>query len=260
MAAAVELARRGRTIEVIENDHVWGRTARTLDDPTLPAAARWAPLLGAFEQALASGVVLHLGATAAGIYGDDLLCRTADGAIDVLTARTLVLAPGAHDGVLPFEGNDLPGIVSVRAACALLGYGVRLGASTRVVAAVCSETSEFADAYARLDPQATVVRGTPVRARGAKRIRAVTLSTPDGERELPCDALVVDAPRAPAYELCAQAGATLVPTPRGFVVQTRARGAIRASVFAVGEVVGAPLRPAAVLEQAAELAELDSRA
>ena len=35
-----------------------------------------------------------------------------------------------------------------------------------------------------------------------------------GERTLPCDLLVIDAPRAPAYELCAQAGAELRHEPR----------------------------------------------
>jgi hypothetical protein len=57
---------------------------------------------------------------------------------------------------------------------------------------------------------------------------------------LPADAVLVDAPRAPAYELCQQAGADLAHEPRGFVAKTE-RGKIRSGVWAIGEAVGALL-------------------
>ena len=57
--------------------------------------------------------------------------HTADGAVD---ARLLVLATGAYDRVLPFPGWDLPGVVTLGAAQALLaGSGVPVG--RRVVVA-----------------------------------------------------------------------------------------------------------------------------
>ena len=67
--------------------------------------------------------------------------------------------------------------------------------------------------------------------------------------------LVVDAPRAPAYKLCAQAGAELGHEPCGFVVRTTG-GLIRDGVFAVGEVAGTPFEPAAIAREAAAVAEL----
>jgi sarcosine oxidase subunit alpha len=253
MAAAVEWARRGRAVEVLEDDAAWGRAARALDDAARPLAERWEPLLAAFEGAVRAGVTLRLRTTAVAIYGDDLLCASPEG-VEVLETRTLVLAPGAHDGVLAFEGNDLPGVLSARAGCILLGYGVRPG--KRVVVARAHEATSFADAYARMDPTAAVVRGVPTRARGSRRIRAATFAIPGDERprEMPCDALLLDAPRAPAYELCTAAGAELTRTPRGYLVRTGPGSAIRPSVLVVGEAAGTPLEPRAVLAEAAAMA------
>jgi pyruvate/2-oxoglutarate dehydrogenase complex dihydrolipoamide dehydrogenase (E3) component len=59
------------------------------------------------------------------------------------------------------------------------------------------------------------------------------------EKRLKADAVLIDAPRAPAYELCEQAGAKLRHEPRGFV-PVADRGKLRDGVFAVGEVVGTP--------------------
>ena len=261
MAASLEWARRGRTVEVLEDDATWGRSARALDDPARATESRWEPLLAAFESALGRAVRLRLRSTTAAIYGDDVLAVTPDG-VEVLTARTLVLAPGAHDGVLAFEGNDLPGILSARAGCTLLACGVRPGKRVVVIAAdggAGERGNAFADAYARMDPDATVVRGTPLRARGSQRVRGVVVRPGDGgasdaeDIDVRCDALVVDAPRAPAYELCAQAGAALTRAARGFVVRTGRGSAIRPSVFAVGEAVGTPLEPAAILAEAAAI-------
>ncbi|MCL2448704.1 MAG: 2Fe-2S iron-sulfur cluster-binding protein [Polyangiaceae bacterium] len=253
MASAVELARRGRAVEVVDEDSVWGRTASALDDPARPAQDRWKPLLETFASGVApgaSGISVTLSSTIVGIYGDDVLCRTPAG-LDVLTARTLVLAPGAHDGVLAFEGNDLPGILSARAACTLLACGVRPG--TRAVVVACDEPSVFAEAYARGDPSARIAFGVPLRAHGVRQVRGLTLRTAEGEERVPCDCLIIDAPRAPAYELCAQAGATLEATRRGFRVQTGPGSRIGTSVFAVGEAAGTPLDPAAVSAEAAQL-------
>ncbi|MDP9150644.1 MAG: hypothetical protein M3O36_11990, partial [Myxococcota bacterium] len=73
--------------------------------------------------AMAAGrLATRVRTTAAGIYGDDVLVAHQAG-VEVLNAHTLVLAPGAHDGVLAFEGNDLPGVMSARAGARLASYG-----------------------------------------------------------------------------------------------------------------------------------------
>jgi sarcosine oxidase subunit alpha len=83
----------------------------------------------------------------------------------------------------------------------------------------------------------------------------VAIATAKGELRLRCDALLVDAPSAPAYEICAQAGARLVHEGAGFRVSTGKGGKIREGVFAAGEVVGTPLDPTAIAGEAQALAE-----
>jgi sarcosine oxidase subunit alpha len=200
----------------------------------------------------ASRVLVRSRTTAAGVYGDDVLVVD-DAGVEVVSAKTLVLAPGAHDGVLAFEGNDVPGVMSARAAMRLLEYGVTAG--QRAVVAVTTGAGPFGEAYAEALPEATLVHGTPLRVRGSARAREVSIATTEGEVRVRCDALLVDAPRAPAYEICAQAGADLVHEATGYRVRTAAGGKIRDGVFAAGEAVGTPLDPAQMAREALAVVE-----
>ena len=248
MAAALELERRGRRVEVVDDDLTFdGSLAGLAGEARRP----WESLLQAFGRAVSEArVALRTRTTAAGVFGDDILMAGEDG-VEVVTARTLVLAPGAHDGTSAFEGNDLPGVLSARAAGRLLRRGVRLGRS--VVVAVAPGGGPFGRAYAAACPEATLVEGVPLRARGSARVRAVVMASAP-ETELPCDALLVDAPRAPAYEVCAQAGAELSHEGGGFVVRTKEGGKVREGVFACGEAVGTALDRDSVEREARALA------
>ena len=251
MTAALELSKRGRSVEVIEDDLTWGGSARALAVLQASPQSSWHRLLSAFGEAMdASRIALRVRTTAAGIYGDDVLVASDDEGVEVVTARTLVLAPGAHDGTLEFEGNDLPGIMSARAGGYLLSHGVTPG--QRVVVAVLEGGGPFGERYAQTSPAVALVRGSPVRAKGNARIREVSVSSRRGERRLACDALLVDGPRSPAYELCSQAGAELAHKDCGFVAQVRG-GRIRDGVYAVGEVIGTPLDLEAIARDVANL-------
>jgi sarcosine oxidase, subunit alpha len=250
MAAALELTRRGRRVEVVDDGLSWGGSARALVGPT---GIPWEPLLRAFGAAVAgSRLTLRLRTTAAGVYGDDLLVAGPEG-IEVVNARTLVLAPGAHDGVLVFEGNDVPGVMSARAAGWLLAHGVAGG--QRMVVVLADGGGPFGEALALAHGETRLVRGLPDRVRGSGRVKEVRVVDAGGERRWPCDTLLIDAPRAPAYELCAQAGAELEHESRGFVVRVATGGRIRPGVLAVGEVVGTPLDVTRILEEAARLSD-----
>lgn len=249
MATAVRLSERGRKVEVVDDDLAWGGSVRALVGAD---AAKWQPLVQAFGAALVGGrISVRLGTTAAGVYGGDVLVA-GEGGVEVVTPRTLVLAPGAHDGVLAFEDNDAPGVMSARAAGRLLHYGVVPG--ERIVVVVAERGGPFGEALVRAHPAATLVRGVPVGVKGTGRLREWTVSTTTGEQRLKADVLVVDAPRAPAYELCAQAGAALVHEEQGFMVHALG-GRIRDGVYAVGEVLGTPLDPAAIAREADAVAE-----
>jgi sarcosine oxidase subunit alpha len=250
LAAAAELAGRGRAVEVIDDDLSWGGSLAALGVGDVTRA--WEEIAQAFARALAEGGVrVRLRATAAGVYGDDVLVATEEG-VEVVTARTLVLAPGAHDGVVAFEGNDVPGVMSARAGCRLLAHGIVPG--ERVAVARTEGGGPFGEVYARARPETVIVDGAPSRVRGSARVREATIATARGEVKLACDVLLIDAPRAPAYELCAQAGAELAHQARGFVVTAaRQTGKVRDGVYVVGEAAGAELRPEVMLEQARAL-------
>lgn len=251
MTTAMLLAKKGRRVEVVDDALVWGGSARALPGD---AGRAWAPLIESFANAVVMGDLrLRMRTTAAAIFGDDVLIASEEDGVELATPGTLVIATGAHDGVLAFEGNDLPGVLSARAAGWIASLGVQVG--DRVVVALAEGGGPFGEGCASAIRGATLVTGAPLRAAGSSRIKEVTLATASGEQTLRCDALVVDAPRAPAYELAAQAGGTLAHESRGYVVQTDGAGRIRSGVYAVGEVTGAPLDPAAISNAAAAVVE-----
>jgi len=255
MTAAMELAKRGRHVEVVDDDLAPGGSAGVL---ARVGEAAWRTLLAAFEEQVAKGTIrLRLRTTAAGIYGDDVLVGGAEnGPLEVVMARTLVLATGCHDGALAFEGNDLPGIMSARAGCRLLGQGVAPGRKIVMVVAE-GDAGPFSAAFARAHPEAMRVIGLPLRAGGRASVKSVLVATEDdGERELACDALLLEAPPAPAVGLAIEAGAEVTRARAGFFVTATPGGRVRDGVFALGEACGTALDPAAMTNSAIAMAEL----
>jgi sarcosine oxidase subunit alpha len=254
MTVAALAAARGRAVEVVDDALEPGGSLRALAGEDVRA---WGEVRRAFDAAVEGGRVHARSSTTAGaVYGNDLLIAGPSGA-EVVTARAIVLAAGAHDGVLPFEGNDVPGVMSARAAGVLLSRGVLLG--ERVVVVVAPGGGPFGEAYARAvsalrAPCAvTVVHGDPVRVAGASAVGGVTVRIERRERKLGADALLVDAPRAPAYELCEQAGAKLSYTPRGFLPALEG-GRVREGIWVVGEAAGVPFDPDAIRADAQRVA------
>ena len=255
MSAALELVKRGRTVEVVDDDLQWGGSARVL---ARLGVKEWEPLLAAFGAAVGEGAIgVRARTTAAGVYGDDVLLASEGGepragAVEVVTPRTLVLAPGAHDGALAFEGNDVPGVMSDRAACRLLAHGVTPG--RRVVVVGDDRAGPFGAAFALAAPSVTRLVGTLVRVAGRGRVKAVRVETAAGEREVACDALLVETPRAPAFELCAQAGAELLREAGGYRAVVDTNGRVGERTFVVGEAVGGALDARAMVQAAVAMA------
>jgi sarcosine oxidase subunit alpha len=248
MAVATRLAKAGRAVEVLDDqlEPGGGITALAPSD-----AATFTGIHEAFDALVASGGVrLRSRTTAVAVYGRDLLVAGEDG-VEIVEPRALVLAGGAHDGVLAFEGNDVPGVMSARAAGWLLSRGILVG--EHVVVVIPDGGGPFGESFARAAAphvKVEVVYGEPIAVRGASRAKGVRVLVGGEERTLDADAVLVDAPRSPAYELCQQAGAELVHEPRGFVARTD-QGRIGDGVWATGEVVGLTFDPA-VLEDDAD--------
>jgi len=254
MAIASRLAHAGRVVEVIDDQLAPGGGITAL----APADARTFESMRAFftDQVKQGRIQMRSGTVAGGVYGRDLLVVGPTGA-EVLEARALILACGAHDGALAFEGNDVPGVMSARAAGWLLGRGVIVGKRIVVVASPGGGPfgASFADAMREREAaEVTVVEGVPVAVRGASRVKAVVVRGASGkEKEHAADAVLIDAPRSPAYELAEQAGAALVHEPRGYVVRTEA-GRIGGGIYAVGELTGTAFDAKAIDAEAARVA------
>lgn len=257
MAVALAARDRGRQVEIVEESFVPGGSLLALSGAD---QTPWSSLLSRFRDGVASGALRLRGrTTAGGVFGDDVLLAGGEGA-EVITARDVIFATGAHDGALAFEGNDVPGVLSARAAGLLASRGIWVGARVVVVAAPGAGT--FGEAFVRAFEALPGAKGRTVTLRqgevravvGSSRVKGVHVRSAQGDENLPADALVLDAPRAPAYELAAQAGARLVHGPTGYVVTTEGPGALRPGFWAVGEVIGAPLEPASVETAARALA------
>lgn len=250
MAIASKLAACGRTVEVLDDQQRPGGSLRALAPSDLRA---FDDIRKAFASLVSKRqLTLKTRTVAGGLYGRDLLVVSEDDGAQIVEARTLILACGAHDGVAAFEGNDLPGVMSARAAGFLLASGVLPGSKIAVV--LTEGGGPFGDSFVRAvkelslakPPRIEVRKGTPISTAGSSNVAKLVIQRDDGKTEkLAADAVLVDAPRAPAYELAMQAGATLVHEPRGYRVEAR-RGRIGDGVFAVGEMTGIPLDAAAI--------------
>jgi len=251
MAAALAFVGRGRRVRVLDDGLEPGGVAVAFGRDAGP----FGPLLADFERAVAAGTItLSLETTAGAFYERDLL--VVGEAAEIVRARTVVLAPGAHDGQAAFEGNDLPGVISARAAAVLLAHGVLAGESL-VVARPGGGTALGASFMERARAHGASVLeldDAPEEALGASEVTGVSVLS-NGERVLyDADALVVDAAPCPSHELAVQAGARVRHEPRGYVVLADDGGRIAEGVLGVGEMVGTALTLDAVLAEAARLA------
>ena len=254
MAIASRLAQQGREVELIDDQLEPGGGLTALG--STEARAFDEIYASCMDHATSGRIRIRSGTIAGGMYGRDLLVVGPGGA-EVLEARALVLACGAHDGALAFEGNDVPGVMSARAAGWLLARGVVVG--KRVVVVTTAGGGPFGASFAAAAKGAaevTLVQGEPLRIRGASHVKAVVVRDASGKDcEHKADAVLVDAPRSPAYELAEQAGARMAHEPRGFVVQTNA-GLIGDGIYAVGEMTGTPFEARAITDEAVRVSEV----
>lgn len=80
------------------------------------------------QEASDAGVVVHLNAVVMGIYGDKELLVDMDGETAHYKADSIIVATGARENMIPFEGWTLPGVMGAGAAQTLMNlHGVQPG-------------------------------------------------------------------------------------------------------------------------------------
>jgi sarcosine oxidase subunit alpha len=217
--AAHALAAAGRQVLVLEREAVIG--GRLVSG----AAEAGAPEVPALPSAC-----VRLRTTVVGIFSDDgrrvvVAVQETDGGPVLLriSARAVVLAPGGHPALLPFENNDLPGIYAGRAVSSLvrrhgllpgervavLGEGPELyalaallrasGADIPLVLQLSGSLPADAGSEARI--------GTPTRASGLQHVKSLAFESGGDPHKVACDAVAVCLPPSPALSLAVQAGA-----------------------------------------------------
>lgn len=242
MAAASALHREGLRVALVDDGLRLGGSLLAYPPGEIDRA------IMRLEEELAA-VDVHLESTALGVLeGDDWMVASPRG-MSRVRARAHVIATGGHDPTPLFEGNDLPGVLSARAAGRLLREGVLCGEQI-LVDGDGPHARAFADA-ARAHG-ASVERVAHVTSvRGLSRVRSAIA----GGRSHDCDAVVFDGAPAPSFELAVQAGAGVRHDESGYSVLTDDHGRVIGApgvLYAIGEVTSAALDTH--MEKAAALA------
>jgi sarcosine oxidase, subunit alpha len=254
-AIARTLLDQGRSVEMVDDAVAPGGTLRTM---VTPLRARFEPSLFAStsvnNETYRERLLVRPRTTAGARFGQDLLVVGLSGA-ELVQARTVVFATGAHDTMPPFSGNDIPGVMSARAASLLWTKGIRPGLRPILVSyAESGHALPMGVALAAASGM-RILRGTVLEVSGTSEVTSAVVLSEDGKRErLDVDAVIVDAVPAPAYELAIQSGARTRHEACGFVVETE-NGRIANGVYAIGEMVGTALDPAALAREAEAVAE-----
>jgi len=249
-AAAEVLGARGVPYILLEReDALGGRWRVGAPEPSAPAS---------FALSHARGTV-RLNTTVLGLYtGAEgrFLAAVSTGAegprLVLVHSPHFLLTLGGHAPLLPFEDNDLPGILSGRAVSDLVRRrGVLVGETPAVVghgpelmALVALLETHGAHPALVLDtsPAKGALGGHVLKAHGRTSVQALTVQLQGrGRKKVPCDAVVLSVPPAPAYEVARHAGARVVFRPElgVFVVEADGTGRTRAEgVFVAGNALG----------------------
>ncbi len=229
LACAAAIGRLGASVLVVDEGLALGGSAAFAPD----ARARARQL--ATEVQRACEVIS--GATVAGLYeGRALVAEPVRARI--VTPRATVIAAGAHDGMIPVSGNDLPGVMSARSVCMLAERGILPKQGAVVVgedgwaeraASVLGDRLRGRVAAAELDE-----------VRGRSKVDGV--KTKANER-IACGVVAVATRPAPAFELAVQAGARTRAGEAGFAVVTEEAGRSGEALWATGECTGADFDP-----------------
>ncbi len=199
-----------------------------------------------FAKATSAGATVRPRTTALALYREPedqrgrihALLATPEG-IELALVEKLCLAPGCHAPALPFDNNDLPGVMAARAALALWRSGIAVGDRVVIIG-----HGRFADAFEAAASDALhltrVDRKKIVHASGRSRVSGVVVDEGGRQRRFQADAIVVDGPGAPSFELAEQSGASLrFDSARGYVPEADGSGQVSPGVWCAGSIVAA---------------------
>ena len=237
-SVAAALSERGLDVVLVDDGTEPGGSGRFADDETRRQ----------LDELSLARVRIELRATVAGIYETEALVVREEGAL-VLKPKVIVLATGAHDGVLAVDNNDLPGIMSARALAALHRYGL----TPRAPIALVGDGYWLERCASLFGDQVATRLGVDQLASFDGTSRVKSLRDKDGKKTS-VELVAIGAPGAPSFELAEMAGAEVAFGPAGYQVVTDGSGRAGKNVFAVGECTGEAFEPRALIASATKVA------
>jgi hypothetical protein len=151
------------------------------------------------------------GTVALGVYPGRVLAVLCDDGLAAVRFERLVLATGSYERLPPIAGNDLPGVIGLKA---LERYGPALRPGTRIAAWTRADQRELLDRLAERHELRLVWASTapPRSLSGRGRVERL-----HAKETMPCDLFVVGVAQ-PALELAQQAGAVVELTRGGLPI------------------------------------------
>lgn len=253
LAAASVLARAGVDFLLLERESALGGRLRSgtpsPEDPALPVLSS--------DRVRTGTPVVACFADAAGLF----LAAVRDGQLLRVRARTLLFCNGGAARILPFPGNDLPGIFAGRAVSALVRvHGVLPGPKVACVGEP-AEARALAALLEAAGAQPLAVGAEPLEAHGTNAVSAITVRINGRTEKVDCDAVALCAAPGPSFELARQGGAHVSFRPEWglFAVDADADGkTARPEVRVAGELLG-PMSAALAAESGRRAASAISR-
>lgn len=212
-------------------------------------------------QAREAGAELATARSAVGVYdpqnslrgsGDDVVeperhtvLVIGRGGPELVFPRRMIVAAGAHEGPPDVPGNDIPGVIGIRAAAHMLRHGVVPGERVALVGG-----GHWVSRLAKALEEHQVEVVGPFRARelsavhGRTQVKSIEVARDGGSEDHPCDAVAWAGPCTGAYELASQAGAAVAFDGSAFHVEADRRSGATAAPWlrCVGQCTGqAPL-------------------
>ncbi|NUP04712.1 MAG: FAD-dependent oxidoreductase [Polyangiaceae bacterium] len=223
------LADAKRSVMLVDEGAALGGSARFAEDGRALVADLGPTVEASAKVLLRSSVI--------GFYeGEALVVEPANA--HVIRPRVLVVATGAHDGVLCVPGNDLPGVMGARAVCNLASSGI----VPKDGAVVVGEGPWAERVKAALGSRVVAARSERDIASIAGRSRVRGVRTTDGA-SFDCSVVAVATTVSPSFQVAAQAGASTGVVDGGFAVVVDADGRAHDGVFAAGECAGVAFDP-----------------
>ncbi|MBO7612651.1 MAG: FAD-dependent oxidoreductase, partial [Treponema sp.] len=134
LSAAIEAAKRGMSVMVFDENHKPGGQLFKQIHKFFGSKEHKAKIRGfnigeeLLKEASEAGVQVKLNATVTGIFENKELTVNHDGAIHHYKGDSVIIATGAAENMVPFEGWTLPGVIGAGAAQTMMNlHGVKPG-------------------------------------------------------------------------------------------------------------------------------------